>query len=83
MTGIKTFTFKNPKYQATAFSRDDEGRVFFVAVVAATIVVKLVWLKHVTTHIRTHTHTYTHTPNSLLNTAFQTLTEPETGEHSL
>lgn len=42
MTGIKTFTFKNPKYQATAFSRDDEGRVFFVAVVAATIVVKLV-----------------------------------------
>lgn len=42
MTGIKTFSFKNPKYQAIAFSRDDEGKVFFVAVVAATVVVKLV-----------------------------------------
>lgn len=41
MTDIKTFGFKSPKYQAAVFGRDDGGKVFFGAVGAAIVIMKL------------------------------------------
>lgn len=52
MTDIKTFGFKSPKYQAAVFGRDDGGKVFFGAVVAAIVIMKLSWLKHINTHAK-------------------------------